>query len=58
MASKIQWEREQSTRRTESGVAIDGSHIVEILDIHEDTRAKSLSLGFPYVLAMPAAMHD
>ena len=58
MASEIQWESEKSTRWTESGVAIDGSHIVEILDIHEDTRAKSLSLGFPYVLTMPAAMHD
>ena len=58
MASEIQWEREKSTRRTESGAAIDGSHIAEILDIHEDTRAKSLASGFPYVMAMPAAMHD
>ena len=57
MANETQWEREKSTRRTESGVAIDGSHIVEILDIHEDMRAKSLSSGFPHVLAMPAAIH-
>ena len=58
MADEVQWEREKSTRMTESGWPIDGYHVVEILDIHEDTRAKSLSSGFPYVIAMPAAIHD
>ena len=55
MAYKELWTRELSLRRTEDGVALDKSHIIEILDSLIDENPSS---AFPFILVMPAAEQD
>ena len=57
-ADEEQWQREKGLRQREDGTALDGSHIIAILDSLVDEKAKSLSSAFPFVLVMPAAEQD